>query len=345
MAYLGTYIRQILSEREPVVFPGFGSLIITEGRGTKGADGKIEPPGPVVTFDSTHPKSDGKLAEVYAASENIDSEEARQQLLELVDAIKFKLDKGETYKLEQVGTFSRDDENRVHFTKDPGWVIDPDTFGLESLDILELESEQAEQQEQVREDESAGDPHFLSGDNMEPVPSSDKPPMHAIQRRPVNKWKIIWIVVGSLIAVLALILLIPSENNVEFGKEGIVIRENVEDKDSSASDYSVKAAGDDAAVTDQGKDEEESMVDESPITPPVQQNRYFIIAGSFQNLQNATELMNRLKSAGFPAEMIITENRLYRVSIRSYTEKEEAIRDLSRVKAESGISSAWVMTR
>ena len=345
MAYLGTYIRQILSERESVVFPGFGSLIITEGRGTKGADGKIEPPGPVVIFDPTHPKSDGKLAEVYAGSENVDPEEARQQLLELVDAIKFKLDKGEKYTLEQVGTFSRDDENRVHFTKDPSWVIDPDTFGLESLDILELESEQAEQQEPAREDEPTGKSDLSTGFKEDPVLSGDKPTMHAIQRRPVNKWKIIWIVVGSLIAVLALILLIPSGNNVEFGKEGIVIREIDEGRDSSAGDHSMKPAGDDASVTDQEKEEEEIMVDESSITPPVQQNRYFIIAGSFQNLQNATELMNSLKSAGFPAEMIITENRLYRVSIKSYAEKEEAIRDLSRVKAESGVSSAWVMTR
>ncbi|MEX0982718.1 MAG: SPOR domain-containing protein [Bacteroidales bacterium] len=345
MAYLGTYIRQILSDQEPVVLPGFGSLIITEGKGQKGADGKVEPPGPVVKFDPTHPKGDGKLADVYAAGENIDPEEARQQLLELVDAIKFKLDKGEKYRLEQVGTFSRDDENRIHFAKDPGWVIDPDTFGLEPLEILELESEQAEKEEPVREDKPAGKPRPSSKNRQEPVLSSDKPSMRASQRKPVNKWKIIWIVVGSLIAVLVIILLIPSGNSVEFGKEGIVIRDMDERKGSPEGNHSVKPAGDDAAVPDRVKKEEGTKVDESSTAPPVQQNKYFIIAGSFQNLQNATNLMNKLKSAGFPAEMIITENRLYRVSIRSYAEKEEAVRDLSRLKAESGVSSAWVLKR
>ncbi len=345
MAYFGTYIRQILSDREPVVLPGFGSLIVTEGKGTKGADGKIEPPGPVVTFDPTHPKGDGKLSEVYAAVEHIDVEEARQQLLELVDAIKFKLDKGEKYRLEGVGTFSRDDENRIHFIKDPGWVIDPDTFGLETLDILELESEQAEIEEPVREAKPAGKPRPAERKQKEAAHSSDGPARLAVQRKPVNKWKIIWIVVGSLIAVLAIILLIPSGNSVEFGKEGIVIRDTDDRKGSPAGAPAVKPASDEASIPDGMKEEEEAKVDESSNVPPVQQNRYFIIAGSFHNLMNAKELMNKLKSAGFPAEMIITENRLYRVSIKSYAEKEEAIRDLSRVKAESGVSSAWVMTR
>ena len=180
---------------------------------------------------------------------------------------------------------------------------------------------------------------------QESVFSSDEPSYHASQRKPVDKWKIIWIVVGSLIAVLVILLLIPSGNSVEFGKEGIVIREVDERKDSRAGDHSVKPAGDDAAVPDQLKEGKETMVEEPSAALPVQQNRYFIIAGSFQNLQNATDLMNKMKSAGFPAEMIITENRMYRVSIRSYADKEEAIRDLSRVKAESGVGSAWVMTR
>ena len=115
MAYFGKYIRQILSRQEPVVFPGFGSLVMVRGKGINTDDSTIEPPGMIVKFDPNHPKSDGKLAEEYAKGEKIEHEEARQQLLELVDAIKFKLDKGEIYNLSLVGSFSRDDDNRVIF--------------------------------------------------------------------------------------------------------------------------------------------------------------------------------------------------------------------------------------
>jgi cell division protein FtsN/nucleoid DNA-binding protein len=365
MAYLGTYIRQILSGREPVVLPGFGSLVIIESKGGKGMDGKIIPPGQTIHFDPAHPKGDGKLAGVYAAGERIDPEEARQQVLELVDAIKFKLDKGEKFKLEEVGTFSRDDDNRIHFTKDPDWMIDPKTFGLDSLDLLELEDEEAEEPALKGEPTGAGAPAVRGGGAAEEVPAGKTPrspgrkpgqvtpggkkPSRSIQRKPVNKWKIIWIVVGALIAVLVLILLIPSGNGVEFGKEGIVIRDmngktGGHSSDRPEGERDKRKTGEDEAVNGQPA-EEEAAVEAPRDEPPVQQNSYFIIAGSFQNLQNATELMSKLKASGFPAEMIVTENRMYRVSIRSYADREEAIRELPRVKAESGMEGAWVMAR
>ncbi len=358
MAHLGTYIRELLSSGEPVVLPGFGSLVIIEGKGGRGVDGKIDPPGRTIQFDPTHPKGDGKLAGVYAAGEHIDPEEARQQVLELVDAIKFKLDKGEKFKMEEVGVFSRDDDNRIHFAKDPDWVIDPETFGLDSLEILELEDEEAEESTGKSEPAGAGVPAGQSESagkrdtsaGTEPAGKALRSPgRRAIQRKPVNKWKIIWIVVGSLIAVLVLVLLIPSENGVEFGKEGIVIREENGETETSSSDRSTgrsneKMTGKDRAGADQPAGEKASG-EESSVEPPVQQNRYFIIAGSFQSLQNATEMLDKLEASGFPAEMIVTENRMYRVSLRSYADKDEALRELPRMKAESGIESAWVMTR
>ena len=72
MAYFGKYIRQILSRQEPVIFPGFGRLIIQEGKGVKGEDGKIDPPGAVIRFDPEHPKDDMKLDYDYTAGGGID---------------------------------------------------------------------------------------------------------------------------------------------------------------------------------------------------------------------------------------------------------------------------------
>jgi cell division protein FtsN/nucleoid DNA-binding protein len=329
MAYLGKYIRQILSRQESVVFPGFGSLILVEGKGVRGADGRIDPPGPVIRFDATHPKGDGKLAEEYAAGEKLDLEEARQQVLELVDAIKFKLDKGEKYEIQQTGTFMRDDDNKVHFIKHPGWVIDPEVFGLASLDILELENEEdieTEKEDQLKAEETR--------EAIEASESTEDPVAKRVQRKPVNKWKIIWIVIGSLIAVLTIILLIPSDNGVEFGKDGIVIR----DKDINKAPVQKEPA-------DQTIDEPAPEVKEIPIVPPVEENRYFIIAGSFEKLPNASELTDKLKAKGFPAEIIITESRMYRVSLQSYATREEALADLSRVRSASGMPSAWLMVK
>lgn len=348
MAYLGKYIRQILSKQEAVIFPGFGSLVFAEGKGSKGSDGKIEPPGMLIKFDAEHPREDGKLAEEYAEGEGIEFEEARQQVLELVDAIKFKLDKGEKYNLELLGTFWRDDDNRIHFEKDPNWVVDPELFGLNSLDLLELDSEEAKEEEaspiQDRKGSEAEPAEGKAEAEKRATTSGEKKATPGVVRKPVNKWKIIWIVVGSLFVVLVLILLIPTGNSVEFGKDGIIIR------DTAGQETSTQATGEEEKTQEEISEPDlpgttEEIIPETPEEPPVQSNRYFLIAGSFQNLQNATELMEELKSAGYPAEIIITENRSYRVSIKSYPTKQEALNDIEKVRASSGHDKAWLLTR
>ncbi len=354
MAYLGTYIRQLLSNREQVVLPGFGSLIVTKGEGGVQDSGLVEPPVPVLRFDPAHPKGDGKLAGVYAAGENIDTEEARQQVLELVDAIKFRLDKGEKYKLAEVGVFSRDDDNRIHFTKDPGWMIDPDAFGLDTLEILELESDVSDETGNTEDNDrgvrmevfTEGKEAAASGSAGRDAMKGNRGSAGQYRRKPVNKWKIIWIVVGSLIAVLVLILLIPTRNGVEFGREGIVIRDTEEagGDGRNAPEAGNISEGGENQFQGAGPAEVKEPAADQPGDQP-QENRYFIIAGSFQNLQNATELMNELSAMGFHAEIIFTENRLYRVSVKSFSERDQAIRELPKIRTESGMDGAWVMTR
>jgi len=287
------------------------------------------------------------LAAEYAAGESLDPEEAGQQVLELVDAIKFKLDKGEKFSLELVGEFTRDDDSRIHFVKDPNWIIDPDLYGLPSLDLLELEEEEKEVAP-VKEEEKKETP--LVKKEMKPVqkePQAMKKKM--ANRAPVNKWKIIWIVAGSLIVVLFLILLIPTKNSdygIEFSKEGIVLKENAVGDDMQDLEETNELVTD---VDEQGNQAEEDNQEATQAevgTPPVETtNNFFIIAGSFAELQNATELMESLKSEGFPAEIIITDSRLYRVAAKSYPEKAQAASDLSRIKAHPGLGSCWVWSR
>ncbi len=335
MAYLGKYIQEILSRHEPVIFPGFGSLVVVEGKGVAEEKGRIDPPGPMIKFDPTHPRGDGKLAIEYAAGEGIDPEEARQQVLELTDAIKFRLDKGEKFVLENVGTFSRDDENKIHFRKDPDWQIDPDVFGLDPLEILELENDEGTDSGPgekvapvtVKAEKSGGEKEEFTGDAVEGP------------RKPVNKWEIIWIVTGSLIAVLLLILLIPAGNGIEFDREGIIIRD-MEMKAGEKVDRQIQKKADQPVVEEKAQ---EDLPAES--VAPAVVNRHFIIAGSFQNLANATELKEQLSASGFPSEIIFSDSRMYRVSIRSYATREAAEENLRAIRNESGIGSAWVLSR
>ena len=137
---LGKYIRELLDAGKRVILAGFGNLEVSKPDEAQSPSGsRIDPPGITVRFDSSYSKDDGLLSSAYAEGEGLDKDEAQQRVLELIDAIKFALDRGESYSLPETGTFSRDDDGKVRFRVDPAWLIEPDQYGLESLDLLELE--------------------------------------------------------------------------------------------------------------------------------------------------------------------------------------------------------------
>ena len=95
---IGKYVRALLDERKQVVLPGFGNLEVKMPEGAASHSGnRIDPPGISVKFDSGYSKDDGLLAGAIVAAEGMDGNEARQRVLELVDAIKFALDRGNSY--------------------------------------------------------------------------------------------------------------------------------------------------------------------------------------------------------------------------------------------------------
>lgn len=220
-------------------------------------------------------------------------------------------------------------------------ITTPFTFiaTIEVISLLKLKPVLIDVDEPVKEDQTKRD--------SSPKHQAVKRPKTDTERKPTSKWKIIWIVIGSLIAVLILILLIPpgEENSaIEFGRDGIVIRntdsENIPKVTEKTGESEVQSTPeDDLTVEIEAKNEIDTAV------PVVSANKYFIVAGSFQNLQNASVLLDQLKTKGFPAEIVYTENRLYRVAVKSFAIKTEAINELTKIKATPGLENAWVWTR
>jgi len=329
---IGNYIKQLLLEHQRVILPGFGNLVLEEsGLGLSETGDKISPPGLTIKFDASFSKDDEKLTSRFAEGAVITKEEAKQQVLEFIDRIRFTLDKGETFRIKGLGLFYRDDDQKVCFDVDTDWIIDPEKYGLESIELLELENETIE-----AEGKNTEEP-LLTGESE----SSGKK---------ANKWRIIWILVASLIFILAVVMLIPVKEEkgtgIKFGREGIIIKRPGTGKQSAES-VSEKIEEDIITVSPEEIKEitEEESIDEDKDkkVEQVVQNKYFIVAGSFSKLQNAIDMQDRLKAEGYPSEIIITENRLYRVSLFGYPTKSEALRQLDNVTKNKQFENSWVM--
>jgi nucleoid DNA-binding protein/cell division septation protein DedD len=330
---IGNYIRMLLEDGKRVILAGFGNLEIKQSEGPEPPSGKrINPPGTKVRFDTGFSKDDGVLAATLAAGEGLSSDEAQQRVLELVDAIKFTLDKGEEYLLPDAGSFSRNADGKISFQADPDWVIEPDQFGLESMDLLELE----ELSEEIPEEEKEA---TASASALTPLATP-------VPRQKGRKWLAIWLVVAALMVTLMVVLMIPAQEGEKDGLRRPLFNRNA-DKEVLAPDQNTPEQEQTEASIQDVETETESVVSEPevPEALPVEvTHKFFIIAGSFQKLKNASDLQDQLIARGFQAEVMLTENRMYRVSIASYATKEEAEKGLYQITSEPGLNSCWLLS-
>ncbi len=385
---IGESIKQLLEERKRLILPGFGNLEVKESAGgIPSSSARIDPPGLMIRFDSSFSKDDGLLAETWSQAGGVGREEAEQQVLELVDAIRFALDKGESYSLVNAGVFSRDDEGKVYFQPDPSWVLDEDQYGLGTMDLLELEDLPLDEVETLdlsaSLDEPEGEREFepdrgpileLSEDEdikEEEAPEEESTPkpvaklVKSQSPRPLSKristpqgpmenqksskrsalWRVIWIVAGILIVVLVILLMIPSDRGGAAGDQvqtrqpqaGPAVQPDVSIQEDPSGETEQPIGAPELTDEDVTAPEELIVIEEDV-------NHFFLIAGSFRNLTNASELQDKLNLMGYHAEVMITENRMYRVSVGSFPSMVEAERRLASLKTEAGMESVWLLS-
>lgn len=356
---IGKYIKLLLGEGKRVILPGFGNLELKEtGNVAGGGVDHMEPPGPRIRFDGGYSKDDGLLAGALSDGEKANPEEARQQVLELVDAIKFALDKGEPYLIPELGSFSRDSDGKVHFKVDPSWILHPEQFGLEPLDLLELDEnediEQApEEPVQLKGDEPfAVEKERAGPDYASPETGKAYRRTTATAGRPerggAKKWRAVWIVAATLIIILLVLIMIPADKlNIPGRKTPPPAvtdpgESSVPQTTAPVEELPVEESDFESLTPERLEEEPMETMETEPSAEEM--NKYFLIAGSFSHLRNASDLQDKLKERGIGAEVMITENRMYRVSVGAFATVGEAESELARVKSMPGMESVWILS-
>ncbi len=75
---------------------------------------------------------------------------------------------------------------------------------------------------------------------------------------------------------------------------------------------------------------------------PVEENRYFVIGGSFKELANAQEYMQQMKDEGYSPENLGVFNGLYRISIQGFASMNDAKTTLNSLRQENPKSGYWI---
>ncbi|WP_291855869.1 SPOR domain-containing protein [Marinilabilia sp.] len=92
---------------------------------------------------------------------------------------------------------------------------------------------------------------------------------------------------------------------------------------------------------------EEPKPEPKPV--PQEPDKYFLIAGSFSNQNNAESFKKELTGQGFKSEVIIRnwgENSdFYKVSYMGFSNRKEAINKMQQERTQPGKEDVWVLVK
>jgi len=339
-------ISELLFVRDTVVVPGLGAFV------KKPVSAKVNPvanyfamPSSEISFDANL-REDNDLVVNYIAEKNaVSKDEARRLLAIFVSDCFSTLKQGKKVPLKQIGTLYYDFSDDLVFEQDKTLNYNADTFGLcdftpepvlrsKTKDEIkaEIEQQQKDKNTPVTVDEKAVHKHDKE-DKDEPF-EDDK-----------RGFGWLWVLLGLLLAAGVVYGLDyykvidvrswlgkPSKRvvDVELGKYQLPTY--TVDWDAMLEEYEStwKPA---ETVTE--------TPSEVPVEPPTEAN-IRIIAGCFDQEENAARLVNSLKSKGYQGAFYELRNKRWFVSFGRYATDEEATAALREIRANTEYK-AWIL--
>lgn len=339
-------ISELLFVRDTVVVPGLGAFV------KKPVSAKVNPvanhfamPSSEITFDANL-REDNDLVVNYIAEKNeIPDDEARRLLAMFVSDCFSTLKQGKKVPLKQIGTLYYDWADDLVFEQDKTLNYNADAFGLcdftpdavlrsKTKDEIkaEIEQQQKDKNTPVTVDEKAVHEHDKD-DQDEPFDDD---------RRGLG-W--LWVLLGLLLLagiVYGLDYFKVIDVRSWFGKpEKRVI--DIEPGKYQLPTYTVDwdAMLEEYERTWKPTETPVATPTEAPATVAPDAN-IRIIAGCFDQEENAIRLVNSLKSKGYQGAFYELRNKRWFVSFGRYANDEEATAALREIRANTEYK-AWIL--
>lgn len=319
-------VSQLLIKHDCVIVPRLGGFIAHyEEAKIDYSSMEISPPSKTIAFNKNLLHNDGLLEEYLCESLNITSVESQKMINNFVDDLYKQLEVDKVVEFDKLGEFTFSNKKLVfHYSSKTNLLAS--SFGLASFSCSALH-------ESHRAKLKAPKKH-----------SFDKA-KEKKRNRPVLKLTMAAVLVGLLFltGLYFDFFQIQHEDSSVMQVASRAKFNNVVDIKNS---FVIKTISD--AVSDSSKIEKDY-----PLTVSKQYHHdtkeylsnknYHVIAGSFSSESNADKLKNELANMGYNSQIIPAENDMLRVSVISYSIKDEALDNLSRLRQELNNQDLWVV--
>jgi len=263
---------------------------------------RFMPPSKEIAFNPKLQKNDGLLISFVSEKEGLGYFEAKLKVEAFVDEALLKLEKYEKVLFEGVGQLYYDRMENLLFEPEAEENLLIDSFGLESFSYEKLY------------------------EKLVPKPAvkiQDKVPVQVIfSKRNVKK-----VLIG--VPLLLALALIPMKN----------------DKDIlNHSDLNILSQLTEViAPVQETRATEKTETPKEEISVPQENNdKYFLIGGSFKSEENVRQFMADMSKKGFSPVNLGLFNGLYRISIQSFSNFREAKDRLNEFRTENPESGVWI---
>jgi CCDC81-like HU domain protein/sporulation related protein len=317
------YISELLPIYECIILPKFGAFITNYKSASINREKNIiSPPSKEILFNTNLKHNDGLLINHIAVSENISDKKAKNLLETYIKDIKYRLAKGEKVYLEEIGSFFFDQNFKLHFESNTTRNYLIDSFGFSEIKLpTQYHNYNIDTTQTIYMDQSNN-------------------------RRVLLRAAAVTIPILIAISAIQFRSKVFDNNELNYATlnpvENVIEKETIENKTLPLDTAKV------GIVVDEMTKPQNALfyTEDSPKEEikPIGRGTYYLIAGSFSDIEHANKLKGQLIAEGFSNSDILSKKGKYRVTFSVYEDKFEALQELTRIRKEKNDKSVWLLT-
>ncbi len=341
-------VYQLVEQNDCVIIPGFGGFV------SNYLDAQIDfknqefyPPCKKVAFNRELRSNDGLLINHIRNNSGCTWDVAEKHVNDFVSQLNTKLEQNGKLEFDKLGQFIFK-ENNLIFIPSPTLNIFEESFGLKSFNYpmigAGVESIKIQKNKELSKTKSA------------------KLNKKTKKNKPVFFYSGAAAIIIGLLFVAIQFDLIRIENEPQQQEANIIpsnttissnndITTDVEtDTDSNETDNITVIEEDVKNVepVENSKEDEDALVETTSETTfkeqaSIQSGNVHVIGGAFVEEINAINYQKELSSKGFDSQVLLANNGMYRVTVKTFANEESAFKELKELRNLSGNQSLWVL--
>jgi len=348
---LGLHIANLLREHNRVSLPDFGAFVGTYKPAILNEETlELAPPHKEITFSKDETWNDELLENLISKVEEVSIAKAKKAVAKAVAEIVAELQENGTYAFPGFGQLVKKGWS-ISFRIEEGVNLLAEAFGLETIGLPNRTIPQEKKKMET--------PKAASSAPIQPQstkPASVAAPT-AASKLPHNsgkpKSKIGWVLLGLFAVIAALVGYLYYDDFFTTKADSIqpvTANSSTEPLDTTLTENYTDTIDSDTTINkvvaeeiDNQTEKRKALYYEEPKSASDGVKTFYIIAGSFNRMENAEKLQKMLVKEGFKPEILTVDGPIFRVSMYSFTNRNRALQELARLRDQNKERSIWLL--